>query len=336
MNGISEKELLRLSSTEGLNKCLAKQLYWTAEVYSFGKYIRKYAYYPSFFPLYCYTDHGAGEYFDQIAKHEIESTAPVQFYNSPISTELFKKVSNKPCYTMLSPFVICRRMNKIEQSKNAKGTLAFPSHSTPDIDLVSDIEGYIEELKKLPEEFQPVSVCLHMHDINKGQHKIFMKHGFPVYTAGHALDCRFAERFYDILKNFKYTTSNLIGSYTYYSIEMGIPFSIYGNDPEYYNNADANLEKGEYKYKESDGYQSFYKLLGGLNKKVTPEQKEFVERNLGIYDGLSRFEMAKVLYLAYFKRGNFLRDILYPSWKCLIEKPIKTLKKQIKQKLSEG
>lgn len=329
--GYDEETLLKLCDNQNLSRSIVKLIYWPNEVYSFGRYIRKYAYYPSFFPLYCYTDHGAGYYVGEIAKHELENDAPCQFYHSPSAVERFKKSSNKPCYTMMSPFVICRRMNNIEKLENTQGTLAFPTHSTPEIDLTSDIENYIDELKKMPEEFKPISVCLHMHDINKGQHKLFMKHGFPVYTAGDVFDKRFAERFYNILKNFKYTTSNMIGSYTYYSVEMGIPFSIYGAQPLLTNNGDTNLEKGEYKFYEQEEYQKLYKLFEGLSKEITPVQKKFVETHLGIYDGLSRCEMAKILYKAYFKKGNLARDILYPFWKYLIEFPMKRTKKRILQ-----
>lgn len=327
--GYSEDTLFKLCCGDSIVKSIAKSYYWTAEVYSFGKHIREYSFYPSIFPLYVYTDHGPGYYSDEVAKHELEHDACCQFYHSSRCVNLFKKVSNKPSYTMLSPFVMYRRKKKINKSKTAKGTLAFPVHTTPGIDDFFDIELYIQQLKTLPEEFQPVSVCLHMHDIAKDRHKIFMKHGLPVYTAGNAYDYRFAERFYDILKNFKYSTSNIVGSYTYYSIEMGIPFSIYGCKPILINNSDPNLERGEYKLQENQFYQKVFKMFEGLNKEITLEQKEFVEKNLGVYDGLSRFEMAKVLYSAYFKRGNLIRDLFYPGWKCLIENPIKELKRQL-------
>ncbi|HNW25909.1 MAG TPA: hypothetical protein PLG15_00700 [Candidatus Gastranaerophilaceae bacterium] len=309
--GYSEEKLLRLCDETKSDRGIAKWKYWSAEVYSFGRHIRDYAFYPSAFTLYCFTDHGAGAYFDEVAKHELESDAPCQFYHSPLSVELFKKVSNKPCYTLFSPFVWYRRKNKIEKISEAKGTLAFPIHSTHCIDLASDMEIYIEQLKALPEEFQPVSVCLHHCDINKGQYKLFFKHNIPVYTAGDMYDQNFAQRFYDILKNFRYSTSNAIGSYTYYSVEMGIPFSIYGEKLVLMNNSDSNLEKGECKFQENPQYQKIYKMFEGLNKQITPEQKEFVEKHLGIYDGISRLKMAKILYLLYLKKGNPFKDLSY-------------------------
>ena len=52
--------------------------YWTSEIYGFGKYIRKYGYYPSWLPLYIYTDHGVGRIDPAI--HELESSAPALLY----------------------------------------------------------------------------------------------------------------------------------------------------------------------------------------------------------------------------------------------------------------
>ena len=309
--GYSEEELLQLCDDNLAYKGKAKWHYWTAEVYSFGRHIRNYAFYPSFLPLHIYTDHGPGCYITEIPKHEFEHDASCQFYHSADSVKLFKKSSDKPCYTMLSPFAWCRKVRKIQQSDNARGTLAFPAHSTQDIDLVSDIEEYIEQLKKLPEEFQPVSVCLHMHDINKDQHKIFMKHNIPVYTAGNAFDQRFAERFYDILKNYKYTTSNMIGSYTYYSIEMGIPFSLYGKEAKYENKGNANMVIGEMPLNLFYDYYKISETFKGLYKIITEDQKKIAEISLGINEGISRIEMAKLLYYAYFRQSIILKTIIY-------------------------
>jgi hypothetical protein len=90
-----------------------------------------------------------------------------------------------------------------------KGTICFAAHSTPGIDDTSDIELYARQLLALPDKFQPVTVCLHMHDINKGQYKIFQNAGLPVVTAGNTSDHKFIERFLNILKEYSYSTSNI-------------------------------------------------------------------------------------------------------------------------------
>jgi hypothetical protein len=318
--GMTEAELLDLCGQCKTGPAPWK--YWTAEIYSLGKHIRKYAYFPAFMTLPIYTDHGAGflgrlpddteeSNFDPPYSHELKSGAPVQFYHSPVSVEKWRKVSSIPCYVLYSPFVFYRRKHRIEKSPTARGTLAFPAHSTPSIDDVSNIDEYAQQLKALPAPFQPVSVCMHMHDINKGQHRVFMRHGIPVYTAGNVSDIRFAERFYRLMRQFNYTTSNLVGSYTYYSVEMALPFSLYGSPQKFVNKADPNVTIGIYDpKKEYSGFRRVSELFSGLHTQITTEQKRFCESDLGLNLGISRIKMAKILYHAYWQQGTFSEDML--------------------------
>lgn len=302
--GYSEEKLLNLCDEKLAYRGQCEWRFWTSEVYSYGRHLRKFAYYPSFLPLYVYSDHGAdGD--NKIYDHELIADAPYFFFHNPDKIKNFKKKSDKPVNCLLSPFVFYRRDKKIEQLSTAKGTLAFPAHSIPDINEVSSIEDYIKSLKELPEEFQPVCVSLHMHDINKGQHKVFLEHGIPVYTSGNAFDQRFAERFYDILKNFKYTTSNIIGSNVFYSIEMGIPFFLRGAEPKYVNVSNPNYAEGDILLEPSE----ILKMFAKESFSITPDQKMIVEKGLGINDGISRIETAKILYYQYLKNGDFKADL---------------------------
>ena len=275
--------------------------YWPTRVYSIGKHLREYGYYPSWMPLCVYTDHGAVDSYKP-AKHELESDAPIQLRHSPTSKIAWEKYSTTPCFLMLSPFVFYRNKHNIYPMTNAYGTIAFPAHGTQYIDDVSDIKLYIEQLLNLPSKFQPVSVCLHMSDIVKGKHHIFLKYKIPVYTAGNYLDDRFTQRFYNIIKNFKYATSNMVGSYLYYCVEMGIPFSIYGNKQSFVNHGDPNLPPGKYDpYANSPYFQKATNMFSGLFTEISPAQKNYVAKTLGLNEGLSRKKMAWVLYSAFFK-----------------------------------
>lgn len=299
---MEEQELVELCKAKPHKTFLSfPWVFWTAETYSFGKYIRGYGHYPRFLPLCVYTDHGPGRH-DYMFKHDLESGAPCQLFHAPVSAKLWREVSDKPCHVFYSPFVFYRRKNRIERSPDARGTIAFPAHTTEAIDDVSNIEIYIKQLLELPEEFQPVSVCLHMHDINKGQHKVFLKHKIPVYTAGNSNDDRFCERFYDILRNHSYATSNMVGSCLYYSVEMGIPFSIYGNKQKFINRGDPNVTMGEYDpYEKSPSVKRLYEMFYGLRTVITKEQRDIVETDLGLRDGISRSKMAYVLYSSLLK-----------------------------------
>lgn len=211
------------------------------------------------------------------------------------------KKSQVQCEIITAPFVIYRKENKIEQSKNARGTLAYPSHSTDKSKAEYNIDEYCELLRSLPDEFQPVTISLHHSDIdNYNMDKEYEKRGFKTVCASYGQgNKQFYEAFYDILKNYKYTTSNEPGSYTFYSVEMGIPFFILGtpsitdNSEGLDNNIEAKKQISilDYKYGKIT-YDLFSNKPFG---EITQEQKDFVESELGIKDGLSKDELKEVL-----------------------------------------
>jgi hypothetical protein len=294
---MSEAEILSLCK-EPIKK---KTIYWTAEVYGFGPVIRKYGFYPKSLPLNIYFSHGV-THSEIPAPHELMNNAPFVLYFSPRLVKAFKKVSPKSCYCLLSPNVFYRKLNSIRQDRNAKGTLAFLGHTSKGIDDKMDFAQYARQLKELPEAYHPISICFHYHDVNKGIYKIFMNEGFNILTVGHPYHPDFIKRFYDIIKSFKYLTSNEIGSYAYYGTEAGIPFFIYGDEPKFYNYGDRNLEFGKYSsYKRTDRYQEVRKLFLHPIDKVTPDQKSVVEKELGVYDTISRFHLSLILYKAYWQ-----------------------------------
>jgi hypothetical protein len=270
--------------------------YWTASIYGFGKWIRRYGYYPPILPLCVYTDHGPGD--TGPSDHEIRSSAPVQLYHSPDGVARWRASHSKPCYVLYSPFVFARKHLQINRREDAKGTLYFVAHSTESVHDRKSVEMYSHELSLLPERFKPVTICMHMHDVNKGLDAQYRKLGYAVISAGDSLDQEFTERFYRILARYKYALSNLFGSYAFYAVEMGVPFGLYGSSPNYFNVSDDNIEEGEYKsYQSTEYYKTAVKLFSGLPEdKIPKESLDFVARYLGITEGISRFEMTKVLY----------------------------------------
>lgn len=305
---IQDAKLKRLCNEVQRNLKLVPSPFWTAEIYGFGRQISKYGYYPYFLPLCIYTDHGPG-YYDEIPIHELESGAPAQLYHSQHSVHLWKKAVSKNAYCLYSPFVFYRRNRKLSVSQSAKGTIAFPAHSTPSIDDVGGFGKYIEDLKNLPEQYHPITVCLHMHDIRKDLHMDFIRSGFNVVTAGNSLDQRFIQRFYEIVASHKYATSNVPGAYLYYCVEMGVPFFTYGERPSWVNRSDRNLASGVYDPFAAGYGKVAYDLFHLTNPEVelpniSPQQTEFVESHMGIKDGISRTKMAFVLY------GSLIRYFL--------------------------
>jgi hypothetical protein len=274
----------------------AKSPYWVNNIYGLGYWLKDYGYFPKNWSLQCYMDHGA-LIDDVVYPHEIENMAPVMFRFSPRAVINFKNASNKPVYCVMNPTIHCRRVRKYEKNPEATRSLFFVAHSTPEIDDTTNWDKFISNLSLIPDDFKPLDICMHYHDINKGLDVIFRKRGYNVYTAGDPLRFEFADDMYKLLMKYKYTLSNVPGSYLPYSVEMGIPFSLFGEAPKYFNNGDLNVEAGDFNsYLVEPTYQKALRLFAGFQRSISPKQKEFVGLELGINDSISRLKTALILY----------------------------------------
>lgn len=144
---------------------------------------------------------------------------------------------------------------------------------------------------------------MYVSDVQNGEHEIYLDNGFDVYTAGNPYDERFIERFYDILKS-KYTTSNNLGSQIFYSIEMDIPFFIYGDFGKLINKDDVNLDIGEYNLLKFSKYRQVYDLfkVDNLQDKlyITEEQRSLIKQYVGTSSSIIKIAPDVCLVLCFF------------------------------------
>jgi hypothetical protein len=305
---------------------ISKFPYWVNEVYGLGYWLKDYGFYPKGLPIFSYMDHGM-TLFDKIPLHEIYNDASIIFKFSPRLTTLYRQCSKKPAYNVLNPTIHYRVSRKIEKLSIAKGSLFFVAHTTPDIDDLTEWSNFIESFNNIPAEFHPIDVCLHPTDIKKGLGAVFEKAGFNVVFAGDAHSKEFVENFYTLLRKYKYSLSNLLGSYVFYSVEMGIPFSLYGEEPKYYNKGDSNIEMGRYdSYKSQPTYQRAKSLFGGFHTSIDKEQEYFVNQELGKFTSISRLKTCYLLYRTYLRAcflnpsnirylKNIITDFFKKIWK---------------------
>lgn len=272
--------------------------YWTAEAYGFGRILRAYGFYPAFLPLCVDTDHGP-QLFYRLLETELETNSPCILVHNRAALQQWKHESSKLCHVMSSPSVLFRRRHRIEQSPEAKGLLFFPAHSTDHVEERTSMDQYIELLHTAPTEFGPVAVCLYWVDVVKGRHWPFLAAQIPVFTAGHPFDRRFMERFYGILRHFRYTASNELGSYAFYAVEMGVPFSLCGPSPTFWNTGDKNVPTGL--YEEPSDLQPIKEIFASWNHNITAEQKQFALSLLGQDAVPSRGKMCFWLYRSLFQ-----------------------------------
>ncbi len=298
--------------------------YWTSELYSSGFYLRKYGYYPSFFPLYCYSMHGVN--VQPVSPHEVDNDAAFFLCYNDDKVKEYKQLSNKPCFKIPAPLPWLRKNYHLNKSTNAQGTLAFFQHTTPAIGFYEEVSTvvnrYIDELLALPVNLHPICVCLHMHDVRNGTYKIFLERGVPVYSAGNTSNEMFFKYFYDILLNFKCSTSSSMGSNAYYSIEANVPFFLFGKEALCFNAGDKNIKKGIYGDVKSQELISVESEFKQFSYEVTKRQRDKIEFYLGNRDNTSRFYMSMLLYISFFKNTtmNDYKGYLLLATKSLLKK----------------
>ncbi len=221
---------------------------------------------------------------------------PLVLVMSKRRLQAWNKISDIPGAVIGSPFVHYRKSRKIEKDAAAAGTIAFPAHSTQLTETVFDIDAYCKQLLSLPEEYHPITICIHFYDIARKRDEIYKKYGFNIVTAGPPIvpGFEFVEKFYEILKKHKYATSNLMGTYSFYAVEMGIPFFIYGEP--------VVLEKQEEKSPPTISRYTDYpmgalatRIFQGPTQVISEEQKNFVDEELGVHDCLSGSELRELL-----------------------------------------
>lgn len=302
LESFSEEKIKELCSVENLRQ-RSRWKFWPSEVYGIGRALRESSYfYPKKVPLYLYSNHSPF-YIEIVSKHELENDAPVQIFNWIKSVNEFKKKSKKPCFNVQWPYIRYRKNHKIERAKDATGTIVFPTHTTDAWDDEFNQDKYIQDLKNLPEKFHPVSICIHKHDVDKGLHEVYLKAGFKVYTAGHYADERYIDRFYEILRNFKYSTSNELGACGLYSVELGIPYFTYGERSKLINKSDDNFPKGYLDRFQLEGYKEedelFVRNPFAEEIVITEGQKKFVYERMGLDAKDSRLKITLILWFAF-------------------------------------
>lgn len=232
----SELELVCDWGLRGFDSTLPYQhprwMYWTVELYSFGRCYRHWLSLPSWVPLPLYGDHGVAmsgdfEEHENRAKPKVHLTWCTRRAESLSKAQTTKKVLRIP-----HPWITFRRAKGIVKKPSAKGTLIFYTHSNVDTKVINDWDGYFEAIKALPDVYHPFVICMHTHDVNKGNHKNLRKYNIPIVSAGETSSPYFVERFYDLISNFTYATSPNGGSELYYCEELGVRYFIFGESPK--------------------------------------------------------------------------------------------------------
>ena len=305
--GFSDEKLEELSEVQiKFEAGFATWIAWESENSSYGKTFREWGFYPKYFPLYVSADHGIS-CASKCWPHEI--SFPYSTYFTWHAKKNYKMINDhgKKSYHVQHPWVFYRKKHYNTLPENRLGTLVFYAHSNDTtIPVYDNFDKYINDLKSLPDKYQPIVICLSFHDIKKGIHKVLRKYEIPLVTAGTTNSQKFVDRFYSLIYKFRYTTSSNIGSHTYYILEAGIPFFLYGPYPEYQIKDSKYTNNGKRNYKDYgdeedyDEFCAFKKMLYFPSDKVTNEQYEFISRYMGLNSNVTRVKISFILWRELF------------------------------------
>jgi hypothetical protein len=195
----------------------------------------------------------------------------------------------------------------------------FVSHTLPELDRYGfDFDKYFRKLKDLPEKFQPLTICIQMHDVNKGMHIQLRKHNLPMVTLGNSNSPYYADRFYDLARRFKYATSNVVGSQLFYCAELGVSYFLFGEE---------TLEKsatGEvvnyYSGSDPDLVEKVKKLFTLQNLGSNMEKDIFLTEALGLdVDDVATRDRLRILFLKDFLTlwPTIATKLYWNAWKAL-------------------
>jgi hypothetical protein len=241
-------------------------------------------------PIIPHYDHGWC-LLDGAVKSVAETPAKEYFSWNKRMMDLHKSLKKKT-YIIGSPFIYFVDKYNIQKNKK-KNTIFFLGHSTPKIKTIFNISKLFDNLNNLPNYLKPIDICLHYNDIHL--EKIFLENGFNVRCAGNIISNSYPKKFFEILTDYNYSCSNVLGTYVLYSLYIDIPFFLIGGEITFDNfGLDKNVPR-KYKSFQSKTSRIFFQLFKKFNKKITYEQKKLIDCELGLKDKISKNDLRKII-----------------------------------------
>jgi hypothetical protein len=205
--------------------CHDRELH-TSELFSWNAFygldhvVKRYASLPASYALKAILPHGI--VLSNHWVHTTEANAPLDtvFCYPPSRVPAYQRQTTKRILPSCHPIAYVADMFEAEVT-DRKGTLFFPSHSTHHVVAEQHTSEIAESLVTLPEEFQPVTVCMYWKDVLLGHAPSYEKFGLRVVSAGHMYDPEFLFRLYGLCRSFRYAAGNQFGSHTFYSTFAG-------------------------------------------------------------------------------------------------------------------
>lgn len=255
------------------------------------------------FPIYGTLQHGWFPFYDNdtIKEGNFLKRVPYFCWSKKFKNFFEKKINIKD---IGSPFLYLHKMQN-KYIKNAKGTIFFPAHSSPE-DL--QIINHSKIIKLIKKEYPaPYYVSLYFSDYKRKIIKLYKNNNFKIYCFGQRGNIDFTNKLYKAIVDIKFSIFTEVSSATIYCMYLKKNCRIVDKD-----------ENGEYLNKySSPEIESFKKkkLYKILIKKNHSKNKLFKIAcdELGFDSMKSPEQLKKILNLNnyFYKFLSFLLSVIY-------------------------
>lgn len=245
--------------------------YWPNCNYGNARMLKTYAHYPASESIWAVIPHGVFYEDDYVYIGEANAKVPAVLQWPEHRDACWGE--HKVVVPCAAPFLYALEM--VPHAKERRGTIVMPQHSTTLYDMEFDWWAFSDLLRDVP---KPITVLLYYVDIQRGVDRYFP--GLKIRCCGHVNDPRFLANLVSYLTSAECVVSNEVGSYTYYSVAAGTPFSILGEPPRFVLNQEG-IDKGfagvfhnseDRHPEEKRRVAEVTELFQGWQETITPEQ----------------------------------------------------------------
>ena len=320
--GMTNVELEAMSKGRKFENGKSPWAAWESERTSFGKTFRRWAFFPTIFPLFFSSDH----YVDlTTAIRTNETNSLYGLYFSWNKAKVQKLQENAGVNAIHVPHPWTHWRNKMRgRNVDSSGTILFWPHSHESLNTHIDSDRIRKEILNLPLKYHPISIMMSSHDISEGKHIDVRKLGFPIVTAGSLNSQKFVDRFYGLVKEFNYAAGVYHGSQVYYCLDFGMPFlilaeeslkleSLGGNDipAGFFDGVSVDYPD----LAEREIYHKWFNSLKLQNDEVTQSQMEFVKEQLGYESETTRLRFTLLVWFQFFRHLHLVPSLWWRALK---------------------
>ena len=195
--------------------------------------------------IYASLQHGwISEYINTNYKNRIY---PVLCW-SKVAENRMKVKNNLNVHAIGAPFLyLCKmfkeRTNKKKKNENSMGTIVFPSHSSQDLDHITNHKKLIESVEK---DFKgPFTVCFYYYDLNEKDIEIYKKKSWRIVCCVRGRTDKFSLiRLYKEINKHNTVVSGEFSTSLFYGMYLKKNTKIYFDSNErfkYYSEIEKNM-----------------------------------------------------------------------------------------------